>query len=56
MDMMSSLNNKLFDFSEIADSHDLIRKMRADLNAFSVDGFVFKLVSNFFGDNPVFDS
>lgn len=55
MDMMSSLNNKLFDFSEIADSHDLIRKMRADLNVFSVDGFVFKLVSNFSDGNPVFD-
>ncbi|WP_287877150.1 hypothetical protein [Aquitalea sp.] len=47
MDLVNSLNNKLFDFSEVVDTNGLIRKMRTDLNVFSVDGFVFKLVSNF---------
>lgn len=44
MDLINSLNNQLFDFSEVL-----------DVNVFCVDGFVFKLVSNCAGDNPVFD-
>ncbi|WP_153013189.1 hypothetical protein [Aquitalea pelogenes] len=55
MDLINSLNNQLFDFSEVLDANDLIRKIRTDLNVFFVDGFVFKLVSNFHGENPVFD-
>lgn len=55
MGMISNSSNQLFNFSEVVDADDLIRKIRTDLSTFSVDGFVFKMVSNFSGENPVFD-
>ena len=34
MDLINSLNNQLFDFSEVVDANDLIRKMRAESGVF----------------------
>jgi hypothetical protein len=55
MSMTSNLNSQLFDFSDIDDVDGLVSKIDADLSVFSVDGFVFKLVSNYSSANPVFD-
>lgn len=55
MGLISNLSNQLFDFSEVLDVDDLVRKIHTDLSIFSVDGFVFKMVSNLSSENPVCD-